>query len=196
MHIQMSIFDVIPETNSNVIKKYNSLFVDKASDARKKYKVTFVGGDEFTLITLNKKKVVSKSKTDLDGVMRVTGIAKIDLMKLSDSFYKKKKEKLAQDVEVREWPSWFDRLVAWGAPRWLCEKVILLNENGGQAAYYNTTKDSEPECFTYLRYLGHLCNGVVTGNKLYGLEVALPLLTSKEVSVLKLEQKSTGYEVS
>lgn len=81
----------------------------------------------------------------------------------------------------------------WGAPEWLCKKVILLTENGSEAARYETTSESEIECFTYLRGLGHTCGGVVNGDKLYGLDVTLPFLTKDELSSLKLTQKGEMY---
>ena len=193
MQTQMSIFDAIPESSELVTKKYNSLFIGHAKDSRKAYKITSVGGAEFKLVTLVKGKPSSKTQADIDAVIRVTGIAKTDLLSLADAYQKKKKINRVTELEIIDFPDWYERLVAWGAPEWLCKKVIILTENGGQAARYKTTRESEVECFTYLRSLGHVCDGVVTGDKLYGLEVALPLLTDDELSSLKLVQKGEMY---
>lgn len=45
MTTQMDIFDVIEQSDVNVFKKYNSLFVEHAKDARKTYKITSLGGE-------------------------------------------------------------------------------------------------------------------------------------------------------
>lgn len=193
MQTQISIFDAIPETNLEVIKKYNSLFIGHAKDSRKTYKITSVGGAEFRLITLIKGKQSSKTQADIDAVIRVTGIAKTNLLSLADAHQKKKKSNQVTELEVVEFPDWYERLVAWGAPKWLCKKVIILTEKGGQAARYRTSSESEVECFNYLRSLGHVCGGTVTGDKLYGLEVALPLLNDDELSSLKLVQTGELY---